>query len=211
MNTTSRFFTIPGEIGNQIYHLIVENRYVSLKSHNDDPSDPESASEQDQQEIAHASTSEFRRKYAYTVLSQIRRQLRKKLAIITGNLRSLGAMLALHLASKGANKFNKHTSYTSKAAAETLATELQKEHSVKTLLAKIDIMTADGPNRLIEATQSAFGTDQRMRIDILINNAGIVNFAPMGAVTLDQFEAIFQLNARVPLFVLQAAIPHLPN
>ncbi|RAR05496.1 short-chain dehydrogenase [Stemphylium lycopersici] len=75
------FFTIPGEIGNQIYHLIVENRYVSLKSHSGDPSDPESASEQDQQEIAHASASEFRREYAYTVLSQIRRQLRLNAAV----------------------------------------------------------------------------------------------------------------------------------
>ena len=111
--------------------------------------------------------------------------LENKLAIITGASRGIGAALARHLASKGANIVINYASDSSTAAPEVLATELQKEHSVKTLLARIDITTTDGPNRLIEATQSAFGTDERVQIGILINNAGIVNPAPVGSVTLE--------------------------
>jgi 3-oxoacyl-[acyl-carrier protein] reductase len=139
------------------------------------------------------------------------RPLKDKLAIITGASRGLGAALARHLASRGANIVINYTSDASTPLAEQLAAELEETHSVKTLLAKIDITAPEGPNQLVEAAKAAFSTDGRFQIDILINNAGIVNPAPMGSVTLADFEATFHLNARAPLFVLQAAMPYLPN
>jgi 3-oxoacyl-[acyl-carrier protein] reductase len=95
--------------------------------------------------------------------------------------------------------------------ASELAKELESQHSVKTLLAKFDITSPNGPEQLIEAARSAFTQDDKFQTDILINNAGVVNPAPVGSITLSDFEATFQLNTRSPLFVIQAALPYLPN
>lgn len=140
------------------------------------------------------------------------RPLEGKLAIITGASRGFGAALALHLASKGANIVINYTSTTSTPLASALASEIQTKHNVKTLLAQVDITTPSGPETLITLTKSTF-TDSsgHFQIDILINNAGVVNPAPMGSITLADYEATFSLNARAPLFVLQAALPYLPH
>jgi 3-oxoacyl-[acyl-carrier protein] reductase len=78
-------------------------------------------------------------------------------------------------------------------------------------LARIDLTSAAGPEQLIETTKKAFEKDGHFQIDILINNAGVVNPAPMGSVSQSDFQATFDLNARAPVFVLQAALPYLPN
>ncbi|KZM18932.1 uncharacterized protein EKO05_0006684 [Ascochyta rabiei] len=139
------------------------------------------------------------------------RPFENKLAIITGASRGLGAALARHLAARGANVVINYASDASTAAAMNLAKEIESLHPVKTLLAQVDITTANGPEKLIHLAQTAFIKDGKFQIDILINNAGVVNPAPMGSVTLSDFTATFDLNARAPLFVLQAAIPFLPT
>jgi 3-oxoacyl-[acyl-carrier protein] reductase len=115
------------------------------------------------------------------------------------------------LASKGANIIINYTSESSTENATALAQELEANHSVRTVLAKVDITTTDGPAQLIEAAKSAFSDSGKFQIDILVNNAAIVNPAPVGSVAVSDFEATFSLNARAPLFVLQAALSHLPN
>lgn len=119
--------------------------------------------------------------------------------------------MARHLAAKGANIVINYTSEESTAQATELAAELESKYSVKTLLARVDITATSGPEELIEKAKSAFSSNGKFQIDILINNAGVVNPAPMGSVTLSDFDATFHLNARAPLFVLQAAIPYLPT
>lgn len=123
----------------------------------------------------------------------------------------MGAALAQHLAAKGANIVINYVSDASTVAATELSQQIQSQYAVKTLLAQVDITTVNGPERLIQMAQAAFTVNEKFQIDILINNAGVVNPSPMGAVTLSDFAATFDLNARAPLFVLQAAIPFLPN
>lgn len=123
----------------------------------------------------------------------------------------LGAALAQHLAAKGANIVINYTSDTSTAAATELARDLKSEYSVKILLAQVDITTANGPEHLIQSAKTAFTVNGNFQIDILINNAAIVNPSPMGSVTQSDFAATYDLNVRAPLFVLQAAIPYLPH
>lgn len=79
------------------------------------------------------------------------------------------------------------------------------------IVARVDITTAEGPEKLIEAAKLAFTKDGKFQIGILVNNAGVVNPAPVGSVTLADFNTTFDLNARAPLFVVQAALPYLPN
>jgi 3-oxoacyl-[acyl-carrier protein] reductase len=95
--------------------------------------------------------------------------------------------------------------------ATTLSQEIEHQHSVRALPVRVDITTSNGPTQLIDAVKSAFSNGDGFQIDILVNNAGIVNPAPMGSVALSDFEATFALNARAPLFILQAALPYLPH
>lgn len=95
--------------------------------------------------------------------------------------------------------------------ATTLSQEIEHQHSVRALPVRVDITTPNGPTQLIDAVKSAFSNGDGFRIDILVNNAGVVNPAPMGSVVLSDFEATFALNARAPLFILQAALPYLPH
>ncbi|KAF2246224.1 NAD(P)-binding protein [Trematosphaeria pertusa] len=140
------------------------------------------------------------------------RPFQEKLVIITGASRGLGAGLARYLAGKGADVVINYTSDNSTPAAKELAEELQSQHGVKAVVAQVDITTPEGPEKLMEIAKSNFTKDDgNFQIDFLINNAGVVNPAPMGSVTLGDFENTFKLNARAPLFVIQAAMPYLPN
>ena len=46
-------------------------------------------------------------------------------------------------------------------------------------------------------------------VDVLVNNAGLGLFAPLGTITAEDFDASFAVNVRGPLFVTQAFLPHL--
>jgi len=122
----------------------------------------------------------------------------------------LGAGLAQHLASKGADVVINYTSDSSTAAAQSLVREIESKHDVKAMLAQCDITTQEGPQTLVEIARTRFEKDGKFQIDIVINNAGVVNPAPMGSTTYEDFDNTFKLNARAPLFVVQAALPYLP-
>ena len=46
-------------------------------------------------------------------------------------------------------------------------------------------------------------------VDVLVNNAGVGLFAPIGAITAQDFDTTFAVNVRGPLFVIQTFLPHL--
>ncbi|MCC3278430.1 SDR family oxidoreductase [Arthrobacter sp. zg-Y40] len=48
-------------------------------------------------------------------------------------------------------------------------------------------------------------------IDVLVNNAGVGLFAPLGAITAEEFDTTFAVNVRGPLFVTQVFLPHLAD
>ncbi|KAF2629525.1 NAD(P)-binding protein [Macroventuria anomochaeta] len=89
--------------------------------------------------------------------------------VLESKFDGLGAALAHHLAAKGANVVINYTSDAATAAATDLSQELEAQHLVRTLVAQF-------------------------QIDILISNAGVINPAPMGSVTLLDFIATFDLN-----------------
>jgi 3-oxoacyl-[acyl-carrier protein] reductase len=67
-----------------------------------------------------------------------------------------------------------------------------------------DIGTLDGPQKIVDAAVSAFG-----KIDIVVNNAGVSGQNPLGTITEESFEKIQNVNVRGPLFLVQAAFPHI--
>ncbi|MEO0447739.1 MAG: SDR family oxidoreductase [Verrucomicrobiota bacterium] len=67
-----------------------------------------------------------------------------------------------------------------------------------------DLREKGAAAKMIQATLDEFG-----RLDGLVNNAAQVWFGGMAAVTEDRFDEVLAVNLRAPLFLIQAAIPHL--
>jgi NAD(P)-dependent dehydrogenase (short-subunit alcohol dehydrogenase family) len=52
---------------------------------------------------------------------------------------------------------------------------------------------------------------EKDRLDIVFANAGVARFAPLGAITEEFFDSIFDINVKGVLFTVQKALPLMPN
>jgi NAD(P)-dependent dehydrogenase (short-subunit alcohol dehydrogenase family) len=135
------------------------------------------------------------------------RQLEGKTALVTGASRGIGQAIATALASAGANVIVHYGK--SGQPAQTLVGELQK------LGVKAEAVGADLAK--FEEVQSLFGKLEPVlkringtaSFDILVNNAGIAPFTPFPAVTPQEFDEVFAVNVKAPMFIIQQALPHL--
>jgi short-subunit dehydrogenase len=71
-------------------------------------------------------------------------------------------------------------------------------------LVPADLSKPEEAQRLIDETIARYG-----RIDVLVNNAAIINVGPIESQTLDIFERTMQINFFAALYTTWAALPHL--
>ena len=96
----------------------------------------------------------------------------RKVAIVTGASRGIGAAVAERLANGG---FTVVINYAESAGpAEALVRKIQ-ESGGQALAAKADVSDAAAVRRMFDAAETAFGG-----IDVLVNNAGIMTLATIG-------------------------------
>ncbi|POS81769.1 hypothetical protein EPUL_006854, partial [Erysiphe pulchra] len=50
-----------------------------------------------------------------------------------------------------------------------------------------------------------------LKLDIIVNNAGIISIAEIADITAEDFERVYSVNVRGPLLLIKAALPYLPN
>ena len=127
--------------------------------------------------------------------------LQGKTALVTGAARRIGRVLALSLAEAGASIAITYRE-SSNEAAHTLR-ELQ-QRGVEALAVQADVRDPDSITAAVDATIDRFG-----QLDLLVNNAGRFETAPLEAISLAQWDAMFETNTRGPFLVAQAAFPHL--
>ena len=90
----------------------------------------------------------------------------RKVALVTGGAKGIGAAIASELA---ANNFDVVINYlTSEKEAEKLGGELTFKYGVNVLLYKCDVSKEDEVNAMVEFIESKLGG-----VDVLINNAAI--------------------------------------
>ncbi|MEQ1580836.1 MAG: pteridine reductase [Steroidobacteraceae bacterium] len=122
--------------------------------------------------------------------------------LITGAAKRVGAAIARQLHAAGANILIHYRQ--SAAEADRLAASLNvvRPDSAVTLAGDL-LATATLPD-LMQRAVATFG-----RLDLLINNASSFYPTPLGTITEAQWDDLFGTNLKAPLFLAQAAAPHL--
>ncbi|KAL4861378.1 hypothetical protein BDV12DRAFT_208061 [Aspergillus spectabilis] len=131
-----------------------------------------------------------------------------KVAIITGagRVRGIGAAIATLLAHHGASvAVNYNSASTAKSAAEVAARITAESGDGKVVVVQADISTPAGAQKVIDETVAKFG-----RIDILVNNAVAGTFGPGLEASPESIQQAFGVNTFGPLYLLQAAVKHMP-
>jgi len=125
-------------------------------------------------------------------------KLTGKTAVVTGASKGIGASIAEHLAAEGASVVVNYA--TSKSGADAVVERI-KSKGGKAIAVQGDVSKPDDIAKLFAETKKAYG-----KLDILINNAGVYEFAPLAAITPEHFHKQFNLNVLGLLLTTQEAV-----
>ena len=125
-------------------------------------------------------------------------KLKNKVAVVTGASKGIGAGIAKGLAAEGAAVVVNYAS--SKAGADRVVAEIV-EHGGKAVAVQGDVSKPADVQRIFAETRKAFGT-----LDVLVNNAGVYAFAPIGEITEEHFHKQFNTNVLGLILATQEAV-----
>src|SRR6187399_2366799 len=125
------------------------------------------------------------------------KKLNGKVAVVTGASKGIGASIAKHLAAEGASVVVNYA--TSRTGADKVVSEINASGG-KAIAVQADMAKKADIERLFAETKKAFG-----RLDVLVNNAGIYEFAPLENVSEELFHKQFNVNVLGLLLATQAA------
>jgi 3-oxoacyl-[acyl-carrier protein] reductase len=131
------------------------------------------------------------------------KNLKGKVALVTGASRGLGRGIALALAENGADIVINFRS--SQEEAETLKQQIE-EMGQKALLAKADISKKEDVQKLFELVSKEFG-----QLDILVNNAGTTKAQDIFETSLEDWDFIIKTNLTSVFLCSKAALEMMKN
>ena len=124
-----------------------------------------------------------------------------KRALVTGASRGIGAAIARQLAADGADVAI--TYEKSAERAEALAAEIRATGR-KAVAIQADAGSTDGPGKAVEGAVAGLGG-----LDILVNNAGIAGGTLFADQSLEEIDALLNVNIRGVILTTKAALPHI--
>jgi pteridine reductase len=128
--------------------------------------------------------------------------MQEKVALITGGARRVGAAIGRLLHQGGMNLMVHYRS--SAEAARALQSELAARRPDSVALVQADLLNAASLPAMVNETLQQFG-----RLDVLINNASSFFPTVVGEITEREWDDLVGTNLKTPLFLSQAAAPHL--
>lgn len=120
-----------------------------------------------------------------------------KVVVITGASSGLGAETARHLVRAGAKVA---LGARRLDRLEALAAELGADNCA---IFKVDVTDRAQVQAFVDHAIKTFG-----RIDVMINNAGVMPLAPLGLLRFDEWEQCIDVNLKGVLWGIAAALPH---
>ncbi|EXI77665.1 MAG: 3-oxoacyl-[acyl-carrier-protein] reductase FabG [Candidatus Accumulibacter sp. BA-94] len=126
----------------------------------------------------------------------------RKTILVTGAAKRLGSAIARELHATGANVMLHYRQAA--ATAEDLVGELNAARPSSAACLPADLLDVGSLPQLIADTVDRFG-----RLDALVNNASSFFPTPLGEIDLASWDDLMGSNLRAPLFLTQAAAPHL--
>ena len=118
-----------------------------------------------------------------------------KVAVVTGGNSGIGLATARRFAAEGAKVV-----ITGRRQAELDRAVAEVGHGA--IGVQGDVARLADLDRLFARVKEAHG-----RVDVLFANAGVANFAPIGTITEEHFDQIFDINVKGLLFTVQKALP----
>lgn len=128
-------------------------------------------------------------------------KLKDKVALVTGGSKGIGAAIARQLAADGAQVIVNYAA--DRIGADKVVADIEAAGGQAVAVAA-DVTRQAAVQALINAAIDHFG-----RLDIVVNNAGIYQFATIEESTEALYRRQFDINVLGPLLVTAAAAPHL--
>lgn len=125
-------------------------------------------------------------------------KLAGKVAVVTGASKGIGAGIAKALAAEGASVVVNYAS--SPEGADKVVAEITAKGG-KAVAVQGDVGKSADTKALFEATKKAYG-----RLDVLVNNAGVFDFAPLESVTEAEYRRQYDINVLGPILATQEAL-----
>jgi 3-oxoacyl-[acyl-carrier protein] reductase len=128
-------------------------------------------------------------------------KLAKKVALVTGGSRGIGAAIAKRLAADGANVA---ITYTKGADAASSVVKAIEQSGGKAIAIQADATDSKAVKSAVEKTVSIFGA-----LDVLVNNAGTAIPKKFEDTTLEELDRLIDINVRGTFVATQAALKHM--
>lgn len=133
-------------------------------------------------------------------MTSVQDNIKGKVAIVTGASSGLGESTARHLAARGARVVlaARRTDRLEKVVAEI------REAGGEAIAVATDVARRADLDKLAAATVEAFG-----RIDVLVNNAGVMPLSPMEKLKVDEWDRTIDVNIKGVLYGIAAVLPRM--
>lgn len=129
-------------------------------------------------------------------------ELNDTVAIVTGAARGIGRGVALALAREGARVVLADLPSVQSDLEETQ--RLVEAEGVQSLVVHVDVRDEAQTQAMARAALDRFG-----RIDVLVNNAGVIGIAPVVAMTEAQWDAVIDVNLKGTFLCSKAVAAHM--
>ena len=133
-----------------------------------------------------------------TVRSGFYADLRDKVALVTGAGRGIGFAIAQRLGRDGASVAISDVD----AGRAREAAELLTSDGIRAIAIQSDVSRESDAIAMVEAVQQAFG-----RLDVLVNNAGVVSTGSILGVSADEWRRVMSINLDGVFHCTKAALP----
>ncbi|MDN7240916.1 SDR family oxidoreductase [Planococcus sp. N028] len=124
-----------------------------------------------------------------------------KVALVTGGGRGIGRETSLLLASYGANVA---VCARNEEECNEVVQAIEQQFGLEAIAVICDVGDEGAVDQAIEQVKQRFG-----KIDILINNAGVMSMKPLTELSVEEWKRVHDINVHAPFYLCKAVVPEM--